>query len=197
VINFFNDPANINKSVNWLIGIAVAALVIWGYTSYTGNIDSQVYKSMASAKEKMNGNDTETAILNFKTITRDYPTSTHTGEVYYLLGQCYEKSKNTDEAVKAYSEALKKHLPEELKPAAYISCAYAYEAKGDYVKAASVLDELLKKMPKYYGAGEAMLDEARNLRLAGKDAEARAKYKEITEKFPESSWAVSAKPYAQ
>jgi len=197
LIHYFNDPANINRAVNWLIGVAVVALLVWGYTSYTGNIDSQVAKSMASAREKMTANDLDTAIMNFKTISKDYPASMHTGEVYYYLGQCYEKNKDYDGAAKAYEEATKKKLPAELVPAAYIAYAYALEAKGENLKAVGVYDTLLRKLPKYYGAGEVMLDQARNLKLAGKDLDAVLKYKEIVEKFPDSSWAITAKPFAR
>ena len=197
VLHFFSDSNNINKLVNWLIGAAVVALIVWGYLSYTGNIDSQVYKSVMSGKEKFAAKDYDTAIMNFKTIAKDYPGSKHTGEVYYRLGQSYEKVNNFEEAVKAYKESLRYGLPAEIKPAVYISYIYALEAKGEYLKAAEACAEFLKKMPKYFGAGEVILTEARNLRLAGKSAEALMKYREIMEKYPDSSWAVSAKPYVQ
>ena len=197
VVHFFNNPDNINKLVNWLIGAAVVALLIWGYMSYKGNIDSNVYKSVMSAKEKIAAKDFETAIMNFKTMLKDYPGSKHTGEIYYLLGQCYETTKNNPEAIKAYGESLKYGLPAELKPAAHMSYIYALEANSEYVKAAEACEAFLKKMPKYYGAGEVLLTEARNLRLAGKVTEAMAKYQEIMVKYPDSTWASTAKPYVQ
>ena len=197
VIEYFQDPAKLNKFLNYVIGALLVALVVWGYTAYRNNVDSQVYKSIASAMQKLQAKDYDTAINNFKTIARDYPNSSHVGLVNYRLGQCYELKNDLDMALKAYGEAVNSYLPEEVLPAAYMSYANALETKGDYAKAVETYDRLLKKMPKYFAAGEVMLDQARNLRLENKNDEAAAKYKAVIEKFPDSTWANTAKQYAQ
>ncbi len=197
VIDFFRDPVKLNKSLNWGIGVLLVALVVWGYTAYKSNVDTQVYKAIGTAKAKMANKDIDTAIQNLKTTARDYPSSSMLGAVNYYLGQCYELKGDLDGGLKAYGEAVNSYLPESMLPGAYMSYAYALEAKQDFVKAVSVYDELLKKMPNYFGAGEVLLNQARNLRLAGKLPEAAAKYKAVVDKYPDSAWAYTAKQFVQ
>ena len=197
VIDFFRDPGKLNVSLNWGIGVLLVALVAWGYTAYKSNVDTQVIKAIGTAKIKMANKDIDTAIQNLKTTARDYPSSSMLGGVNFYLGQCLEMKGDVDGALKAYGDAVSSRLPESIMPAVYISYAYALEEIQNFVKAASVYEELLKKMPNYFGAGEAMLNQARNLRLAGKLPEAAAKYKAVADKYPDSAWAYSAKQFIQ
>ena len=196
-IDFFRDPVKLNKSLNWAIGVLLVALVVWGYTAYKNNVDTQVYKAIATAKAKLAAKDVDTAIMNLKTTARDYPSSSMLGAVNYYLGQCYELKGDLDGGLKAYGDAVSSYLPESILPAAYMSYAYALEAKQDYVKAVAIYDQLLKRMPDYYGAGEVLINQGRNLRLAGKFPEAAAKYKAVVDKYPDSAWAYTAKQFVQ
>ncbi len=196
-VEFFRDPAKVNKALNWAIGALLVALVVWGYTAYRNNVDTQVYKAIGTAKAKIGAKDIDTAIQNLRTTARDYPSSSMLGAVNFYLGQCYELKGDLESALKAYGDAVASNLPESMLPGAYISYAYALEAKQDYVKAVSVYDQLLNKMPNYYGAGEVLLNQGRNLRLAGKLPEAAAKYKAVVDKYPDSAWAYTAKQFVQ
>ena len=152
-IDFFRDPVKLNKSLNWGIGVLLVALVVWGYTAYKRNVDAQVDKAVNAARSMMS-KDVGTAIQNLNITARDYPSSSLLGVVNYYLGQCYEQKGDLESCLKAYQSAVNSYLPESILPAAYMSYAYALESKQDFIKAVSVYDEFLKKMPDYFGAGE-------------------------------------------
>ena len=192
-IGYFKNPEGVKKVTNWATWAAIGVLVIFGYMTYSNNINSGVAKQLIAHEQRYYNGEIDLAITNFKTLIKDYPGSKYIGEAYFYLGQSYYKNKNYDEAAANLEMAVKKGMPDILRPSCYNALAYAYEEKGDLEKASATYATIVKKEKNYYAKDEVLVNWARVLNQMNKPAEAKTKYQELVDKFPTSVWYSKAK----
>lgn len=186
IMDYLRSPEGLKKFLNALFYIAVGIVVVFMLVTRNANIDAQVYKSYLSAQSQYFNREYDITIKNLEKILKDYPNTKYTGEIMYCLGNCYYRTGKFDDAIKNFESAKKKYIQPILAPVVYSSLSYAYEEKKEYDKAIAHYEELLKKFPDYYGNDRVLFDMARCLRLSGKTEEAKEKYKNIVNKFPNS-----------
>jgi tetratricopeptide (TPR) repeat protein len=110
----------------------------------------------------------------------------------YIAG-CYYELGNYDEAIKTLRDFTQRYSNEgKLVPLAYEKLAMVYERKGDTKEAMKAL-ETLYNLKGYIYKDLALMESARLLEREGKTDEAMKKYKELSEKFPNSPFVDEAK----
>lgn len=195
IIKYFSTQEGKKKGLNYLTWIILIGAFGYMYFINQSNINAKVYKDFSLAEVKYYNGDLEGASMDLKRIIDNYSGGKYKGQVLYYMGNCAFKTKNYDEALKYYKQALDSSMQDYLKARVYASIAYCYEEKGDFEKAAEEYEKLFKKYPKLEFKAEALNDLARILRAAGKFKEAGEKYNEIIEKYPDSEYSVLARRF--
>ncbi|MEW6110263.1 MAG: tetratricopeptide repeat protein [Nitrospirota bacterium] len=109
------------------------------------------------------------------------------------IADAYSQLGRYDEALNTLNAFTNKYIDEKnLLPLAYNKMAVIYLKKGNKDEALKTLDSLYK-LPVDIYKDMALIESARILENDGKKAEAASKYKELTEKFPESPFYEEAK----
>lgn len=110
----------------------------------------------------------------------------------YIANSYYELDRY-DDALTSLNEFIKKYAAEkDMLPLAYQKIAIIHLKKGNKDEALKTLDILYKSATNIY-KDFALIESGRILEKNGKKEEAMAKYKELTEKFPESPFFEEAK----
>ena len=112
--------------------------------------------------------------------------------VLLYIARSYFELEKYDDALKTLNTFTKKHAnAKDLLPVAYQETAAIQLMKGDKEAALKTLDTLYKSGTIFQDY--ALIESGRILEKDGKTAEAAAKYKELTEKFPGSPFVEEAK----
>jgi len=123
---------------------------------------------------------------------KSYDTRKSPSVLMYIAG-CYYELGNYDEAIKTLKDFTQRYSNEEdLIPLAYEKLAMAYERKGDTKEAMKALETLYNLKGTIY-KDLALMESAKLLEKEGRRDEAMKKYKELTEKFPNSPFSDEAK----
>lgn len=123
---------------------------------------------------------------------KSYDTRKSPSVLLYIAG-CYYELGNYDEAIKTLKDFTQRYEKEEkLVPLAYEKLAMAYERKSDTKEAMKALESLYNLKGDIY-KDLALIESAKLLEREGKTDEAMKKYKELSEKFPNSPFIDEAK----
>jgi predicted negative regulator of RcsB-dependent stress response len=123
---------------------------------------------------------------------KSYETKKTPSVLLYIAG-CYYELGNYDEAIRTLKDFTQRYEGEDdLIPIAYEKLAMAYERKGDTKEALKALESLYHLKGDIY-KDLALIESARLLEKEGKTDEAMKKYKELSEKFPNSPFSDEAK----
>lgn len=193
VVEYFKNPANTKKWLDILFYVVIGIVALFMFRNCQVNKENTVKNKLGPAEYKFINGDYEGVIPLLNDINKDYPNTKFSGQALYYLGEANYRLGKYDEAVKAFEAGKKKYLPDLMKPLVYMSLGYSYEAQKNYLKAAETFEEALKVFPNHYSRDEVLVNAARSLRLAGKNDEARARYEEILNKYPNSQWIDTAK----
>ena len=110
------------------------------------------------------------------------------------ISACYYELGNYDEAIKTLKDFIQRYSNEEdLIPLAYEKLAMTYEKKGDTTEAMKTLETLYNLKGTTIYKDLALMESAKLLEKEGKRDEAMKKYKELSEKFPNSPFIDEAK----
>ncbi len=113
-------------------------------------------------------------------------------DVLLYIGYCQYELGNYDEAIKTFKTVSEKFPDPRIIPLAYYKMAEAYLKKGDQNGALAILNDLaIIKDGIFHDM--ALMESARILEQQGKKEEAKAKYKELVTKYPNSVLAAEAK----
>lgn len=123
--------------------------------------------------------DYNIALKPFADYVRLYPTGRHAPEAWFRLAECYHKTGQRTEAIRAYNEVMVRHgKTESASSAAYRLGMYSYQAR-EFLKAASWFEitENVSSSPDIRGA--ATFNKALSFKYAGQPAKALASFKII------------------
>lgn len=116
-----------------------------------------------------------------------------TPRVLFYIASCYLELGRDDEALKTLNDLLQKYSNEKnLVPLVYKKIADIQIKKGNRTEAMKYLDMLEQYQGSIY-KDVAMIESARLLEKEGKQDEAKKKYKQLAEKFPESPFIEEAR----
>ncbi len=109
------------------------------------------------------------------------------------IASCYYELDRYDDALNTLNEFTKKYADQkDLIPLTYQKMAMIYLKKGNKDEALKMLDTLYKYSGNIY-KDFALIETGRILEKEGRKEDAMTKYKELTEKFPESPFSEEAK----
>jgi len=112
--------------------------------------------------------------------------------VLLYIADCYYELGRYDETLKTLKDFTQRYSGEErLIPLAYEKMSMVYEKKGDIKEAMKSL-ETLYNLKGYIYKDFALIEYAKLLEKEGRTEEAKKKYKELTEKFPNSPFKAEA-----
>jgi len=112
--------------------------------------------------------------------------------VLLYIADCYYELGRYDETLKTLKDFTQRYSGEErLIPLAYEKMSMVYEKKGDIKEAMKSL-ETLYNLKGYIYKDFALIEYAKLLEKDGRTEEAKKKYKELTEKFPNSPFKAEA-----
>ncbi len=153
------------------------------YEAY--KIYQNIYKKQPLTKEERY----KKALDIFK---KSYDTRKSPSVLLYIAG-CHYELGNYEETIKTLKDFTQRYSNEKkLIPLAYGKLAMAYERKGDTKEAIKVLDALYNLKGDIY-KDFALIGSAKLFEKEGKTDEAMKKYKELSEKFPDSPFIDEAK----
>ena len=115
-----------------------------------------------------------------------------TGSTQLIIGHCYLKLGDIDNAIRAYNQFIIKFPDSYLIPAAYQTIASTYVKRGSPDKALNALQDLSK----YEGGifkDTALIKEAEIYENKGEKEEAQKKYEQIISEYPDSQWITHAR----
>ena len=123
---------------------------------------------------------------------KSYDTKKSPSVLLYIAG-CYYELGNYDETIRTLKDFTQRYSKEEkFIPLAYEKLAMVYEKKGDTKEAMKTLEALYNLKGDIY-KDLALIESAKLLEREGKTDEAMKKYKELSEKFPNSPFIDEAK----
>jgi predicted negative regulator of RcsB-dependent stress response len=123
---------------------------------------------------------------------KSYDTRKSPSVLLYIAG-CYYELGRYDETIKTLNDFTQRYSKEkDFIPLAYEKLAMTYVKKGDTKEAMKALEALYNLKGDIY-KDLALIESARLLEKEGKTEEAKKKYKELTERFPNSPFSDEAK----
>jgi len=115
------------------------------------------------------------------------------GKAYYRYGWALLTLKRKAEALKAFEEALKRQLPDDVKADAILQVGYLQFNERKFNEALSSFERLLKEHPQSPLSKFALLYKGKCLNELNKFAEAEAVLQQLIEKYPNEAFIPSAK----
>ncbi len=176
-----------------------AAVVIGGIAAYrysandkAEKLEYEAYKTYYGMYQKTPLSGKEKAQKSLELFQQAYEKK-KSPKVLLFIADAYAEMSDYDNALKTLDEFTKRFAREEaLLPLAYQKMASLQLKKGNKEEALKTLDRISSAsgdMMKDF----ALIQQARILEQDGKKAEAVAKFKELTEKYPQSPYAEEAK----
>lgn len=115
-----------------------------------------------------------------------------TGSIQLIIGHCYLKLGDIDNAIRAYNQFISKYPDSYLIPAAYQAISSAYVKRGSPDKALNALQDLSKFKGGIF-KDTVLIKEAEIYENKGEKEEAQKKYEQIISEYPDSQWIALAK----
>lgn len=174
-------------------GLVLAVIIFSQYTAdrKSREFENKAYSIYHNLYQKQGMSKQEQYQQALELFQQAYGKQKSARALLYIASSYFELEKY-DDALKTLNDFTKKHAnAKELLPIGYRKIAAIQIIKGDKEAALKTLDVLYKSGTIYQDY--ALIEAGRILEKEGKKAEAAAKFKELTEKFPGSPFAEEAR----
>lgn len=174
--------------------IAISGFLFYDYTSKkkAKMLEYEAYKIYQNIYQAQPLNRDERYQKALDIFKKSYDIRKSPSVLLYIAG-CYYELGRYDEAIKTLKDFTQRYSKEEeFIPLAYEKLAMIYVKKGDTKEAMKALEALYNLKVDIY-KDFALIESARLLEKEGKTEEAKKKYKELTERFPNSPFSEEAK----
>lgn len=174
--------------------IAISGFLFYNYTSKkkARMLEYEAYKIYQNIYQTQPINRDERYKKALDMFKNSYDTRKSPSVLLYIAG-CYYELGRYDEAIKTLKDFTQRYSNEEkFIPLAYEKLAMIYVKKGDTKEAMKALEALYNLKGDIY-KDFALIEYARLLEKEGKTEEAKKKYKELSERFPNSPFSDEAK----
>lgn len=174
--------------------LAISGFLFYDYTSKkkAKMLEYEAYKTYYSLYQTQPINKEERYTKALDLFKRSYNIRKSPTVLFYIAG-CYYELGRYDEAIKTLKDFTQRYSKEErFLPLAYEKMAMAYLRKRDTKEAMKALESLYNLKGDIY-KDFALMEYARLLEKEGRTEEAKKKYKELSEKFPNSPFTDEAK----
>ncbi|MGB9716383.1 MAG: tetratricopeptide repeat protein [Thermodesulfovibrionales bacterium] len=181
----------------FLLGLLII-IVILGFIFYEYSLRKkamtlayEAYKSYYNLYQKQTLSKTDQISKALDMFNKSYRTKKSPVVLLYIVN-CYYELGRYDEALKTLKEFTDRYSgEEELLPLAYGKMSNIYLKKGDIIEAMKTLEKLYTLKGEIY-KDFALIEYAKLLEKEGRTEEAKKKYKELTERFPNSPFRSEA-----
>lgn len=173
--------------------IAVSGFLLYDYSSRkkAGTLAYEAYKSYYNLYQKQPVTRVDQYNNALDLFKRSYDIRKSPTVLLYIAN-CYYELGRYDDALKTLKDFTQRYSAEErLVPLVYEKMAMAYVKKGDTKEAMKSLETLYNLKGDIY-KDFALIEYAKLLEKEGKTEEAKKKYKELSEKFPNSPFKAEA-----
>ncbi|HMK59942.1 MAG TPA: tetratricopeptide repeat protein [Dissulfurispiraceae bacterium] len=116
-------------------------------------------------------------------------------DILLYVAYCQYELGNYDDSIKSLKELIGKYSDQRITPLAYYKMAEAYLKKGDSASALATLKDLSNIKDAMF-RDMALMENGKILESQGKSEEAKAVYKELIAKFPNSVFVAESKAKA-
>lgn len=176
-----------------LVILAVFGYVVYNSTTKSKALDLelQAYKAFYGDPQLEIASEAERYEKALELFKKSYETRKKPYALLYIANCNYELGKY-DEAAATLQDVIKRFSGSKVVPLAYYKLAMSYMKKGESDNALKALTDLTS-IKNSALQDMAMLESAKILESMGKNEEAKNKYKELSEKFPQSPFAEEAK----
>ncbi len=174
--------------------IAISGFLFYDYTSKkkARMLEYEAYKIYQNIYQAQPLNRDERYQKALDIFKKSYDIRKSPSVLLYIAG-CYYELGRYDEAIKTLKDFTQRYSKEEeFIPLAYEKLAMIYVKKGDTKEAMKALEALYNLKGDIY-KDFALIESARLLEKEGKTEEAKKKYKELSERFPNSPFSEEAK----
>jgi len=174
--------------------ISIAGFIIYSSSSQkkAKAFEYEGYKIFYSHSQAPPANSEEQYTKSLDLFKKAYDTRKSPLSLYYIAA-CYYELGKYDDALKTLKDFTQRYSGDErFLPLAYQKMAIVYIKKGDANEAKKTLDALYNLKGDLY-KDLALIEYGRLLEKEGKLDEAKKKYQELTEKFPNSPFIDEAK----
>lgn len=174
--------------------IAISGFLFYNYTSKkkARMLEYEAYKIYQNIYQTQSINRDERYKKALDMFKKSYDTRKSPSVLLYIAG-CYYELGRYDEAITTLKDFTQRYSNEErFIPLAYEKLAMIYVKKGDSKEAMKALEALYNLKGDLY-KDIALIEYARLLEKEGKAEEAKKKYKELSERFPNSPFSDEAK----
>jgi predicted negative regulator of RcsB-dependent stress response len=173
--------------------IAIPGFLLYDYSSRkkANVLEYEAYKIYYNLYQKQAVTRVDQYNKALDLFKKSYDTRKSPTALFYIAS-CYYELGRYDEALKTLKDFTLRYSNEEMFiPLAYEKMAMAYIRKGDTKEAMKTLEALYNLKGNIY-KDFALMESARLLEKEGKTEEAKKKYKELSEKFPNSPFKAEA-----
>jgi predicted negative regulator of RcsB-dependent stress response len=174
--------------------IAISGFLFYTYTSKekARMVEYEAYKIYQNMYQTQPINRDERYKKALDMFKKSYDTRKSPSVLLYIAG-CYYELGRYDEAITTLKDFTQRYSKEEkFIPLAYEKMAMAYIRKGDTKEAMKILEALYNLKGDIY-KDFVLIESARLLEKEGRTEEAKKKYKELSERFPNSPFSDEAK----
>lgn len=173
--------------------LALLMLGIVLYRSTQASASRQAGQNFEEVRQAYIAGNYQLAANDFKQFLVRYPDSEYADDAALYLGDSYLRAGDYPSAIKALEEFEGEHGDSPLAYAATNLLGAAYEASGNQVKAAEIYGRAHGQAQHDYQRIASLMDRARVYAAQQEKDKAADAYREIIEKYPESSLAREAK----
>ncbi len=174
--------------------IAISGFLFYNYTSKkkARMLEYEAYKIYQNIYQTQPINRDERYKKALDMFKKSYDTRKSPSALLYIAG-CYYELGRYDESMETLKDFTQRYSNEErFIPLAYEKLAMIYVKKSDTKEAMKALEALYNLKGDIY-KDVALIEYARLLEKEGKTEEAKKKYKELSERFPNSPFSDEAK----
>lgn len=176
--------------------IAITAFTVFAYTRFQ-MLNTNASTKLAAAAKYISGGQIEQGMQFVDDVISKYSRTPASYRARLMKANYLITQKKYEEAEILVKSVINQARPETLKPLAYPLLIAIYDESGNTEKAISVSNEFLSKYNKNFLAPSIMENMARLYELSGNIDDAKKIYKEITENYPDTAYAVKAKSKLQ
>lgn len=174
-----------------LLIIAVFFIYRYNAINRAGQLEYEAYKIYHSLYQKAPLPEQERLQKSLDLFKEAYSKKATPRVLLYIANVSFDQG-NYDESLSALNDFIQKYsAAKDLLPLAYQKMALAQMKKGNSAEALKTLD-ILYKSDSPMNKDLALIESGRILEKEGKKEESEAKYRELTEKYPESPFRAEA-----
>ncbi len=193
-VDYVNQNSKLVSGV--LLGIIAIIVISYMFVHSRKTAEAKASVELARARMEIESGNAEKAIDILRTMMTNFSGTKNAGRgTFFLANLLYERGEY-DEAISLYKKYISDYGDDVIiASSCYSGIAACYEQKDDFTAAAEWYLKGAEKFSDHFEAPEQLLQAARCLRLAEKNAKAKEIYQKLIDRYPEARQKQEAEVY--